>query len=219
MFTGLIEGIGTVVSLHKGGADWTLGVAAPFDLAGVSLGDSLAVNGVCLTVIAKESTSFQVQVSRATVAVSTMTGLRVGQKVNLERAMVLGGRLDGHLVQGHVDTVGDVERLQPQGQSVVIWFRVPRPFGRYIVPKGSVAIDGVSLTVNEVQDSGTVTRFSVNMIPHTGHKTTLASLVAGSMVNVETDLLGRYVERLLMAGRQGETMARIDEAYLRERGF
>lgn len=219
MFTGLIEGMGHVRSLQKGGSDWSLGIAAPFDLSTVALGDSIAINGVCLTVVSKDAASFTVQVSRETVGVTTMTGIRVGQAVNLERAMVLGGRLDGHLVQGHVDTVGHVERLTTQGRSTVIWFRVPAEFGRYIIPKGSIAVDGVSLTVNEVADGGAVTRFAVNIIPHTSHKTTLAALVAGSLVNVETDLLGRYVERLLATGGWGRPVGLVDEAYLLKRGF
>ncbi|MBF0632041.1 MAG: riboflavin synthase [Magnetococcales bacterium] len=220
MFTGLIEGVGTIRSLQKGGADWLLGVNAPFDMATVALGDSIAINGVCLTVVSRESPGFTVQVSRATVAVTTMAQIRVGQTVNLERAMVLGGRLDGHLVQGHVDTVGEVERLVAQGDSVAIWFRVPAAFGRYIIAKGSIAVDGVSLTVNEVIDSGAATRFTVNIIPHTGQKTTLSTLVAGSRVNVETDLLGRYVERLLVTGGWGgRSTSIIDEAYLTKKGF
>ncbi|HIJ84368.1 MAG: Riboflavin synthase [Magnetococcales bacterium] len=219
MFTGLIEGMGHVRSLQKGGADWSLGVTAPFDLAGVALGDSVAVNGVCLTVVARDAVAFTVQVSRETVNVTTMAGIRVGQTVNLERAMVLGGRLDGHLVQGHVDTVGQVERLVPRGPSTAIWFRVPAAFGRYIIPKGSIAVDGVSLTVNEVVDAGAVTRFTVNIIPHTGHKTTLSALVAGGLVNVETDLLGRYVERLLTTGGWGRPSGLLDEAGLLKKGF
>ncbi|MBF0107783.1 MAG: riboflavin synthase [Magnetococcales bacterium] len=219
MFTGLIEDTGAIQSLQKGGSSWILGVRAPFDMATVALGDSIAINGVCLTVVTREATGFSVQVSRETVAVTTMAQLRIGQTVNLERALVLGGRLDGHLVQGHVDCVGAVERLVPRGDSLGIWFRVPATFGRYIIAKGSIAIDGVSLTVNEVVDDDAVTRFCVNIIPHTGKKTTLATLTTGSRVNVETDLLGRYVERLLTAGNPLRPSSIVDEAFLTRKGF
>lgn len=217
MFTGLIEETGKVRGIRRTGRDWLVSVSCGFDLAGVRLGDSIAINGACLTVVALEGNAFTVMVSEETMARTTFAALAVGQSVNLERALLVGGRLDGHLVQGHVDALGVVESAGPRGRSVEIWIRVPAETGRYIVPKGSIALDGVSLTVNQVEDAGGQTRFSVNIIPHTQNRTTLAALTPGGQVNVETDILGRYVERLLKGvARAG---GGIDEAYLRERGF
>ncbi|MBF0294022.1 MAG: riboflavin synthase [Magnetococcales bacterium] len=218
MFTGLIEELGSVRAVEKSAADWVLWVRCGFAAEPVRLGDSIAVSGACLTVVEWRRGEFAVQVSSATLQVTTLGALLPGQEVNLERALRLGDRLDGHLVQGHVDAVGRVERITPRGRSLETWFRVPGETGRYIVPKGSVAVDGVSLTVNQVADVAEGTRFSVNLIPHTRKKTTLAGLTAGREVNVETDLLGRYVERLL--GRGGVPTRRcMDEAFLREQGF
>ena len=217
MFTGLIEEVGSVQAIEKSGQDWLLQVKCGFDMSTIKLGDSIAINGACLTVVSKESRGFAVQISQESVHKTTFANLAAGAILNMERALMVGGRLDGHLVQGHVDAVGRVERITPRGRSIEIWFHLPAEAGRYIIAKGSIAVDGVSLTVNEVIDAGGITRFSVNIIPHTQKKTTLAGLAPGHQVNVETDLLGRYVERLLKSGgRQGRPM---DEAYLRERGF
>ncbi|MBF0179059.1 MAG: riboflavin synthase [Magnetococcales bacterium] len=218
MFTGLIEELGSVRAVEKSAAEWLLWIRCGFAIEPVRLGDSIAVSGACLTVVEWRRGEFAVQVSAESLRVTTLGSLLPGQEVNLERALRMGDRLDGHLVQGHVDAVGRVERIAPRGQSLETWFRVPKETGRYIVPKGSVAVDGVSLTVNQVADVAEGTRFSVNLIPHTRKKTTLASLTAGREVNVETDLLGRYVERLL--GRGGGTARRcVDEAFLQEQGF
>ncbi|MEO5368000.1 MAG: riboflavin synthase [Magnetococcus sp. WYHC-3] len=203
--------------MRRDSADWWLTIAPGFDVATVRLGDSIAVNGACLTVVAVTAETFSVQVSAESTRVTTLGRLTPGANVNLERALAVGARLDGHIVQGHVDVVGDVEQVIPRGRSLEIWFRVPQQAGRYIVSKGSIAIDGVSLTVNQVADVGGQTRFSVNLIPHTQVRTTLAAVQGGSQVNVETDLLGRYIERLL--GRAAGAGRGIDENYLRERGF
>ncbi|MBF0455630.1 MAG: riboflavin synthase [Magnetococcales bacterium] len=217
MFTGLVEEVGEVQAIEKTGQDWLLRVRCDWDMSTVKLGDSIAINGACLTVISKERQGFSVQISQESVNKTTFANLAAGAILNLERALMVGGRLDGHLVQGHVDAVGQVERITPRGRSFEIWFRVPVEAGRYIIAKGSIAVDGVSLTVNEVVDAGGISRFSVNIIPHTQKKTTLAQLAPGHKVNVETDLLGRYVERLMKSGgRHGRSM---DEAYLREKGF
>ncbi|MBF0379823.1 MAG: riboflavin synthase [Magnetococcales bacterium] len=217
MFTGLIEDVGSVKAIEKTGQDWLLRVTCGFDMSSVKLGDSIAINGACLTVIAKEPQGFSVQISRESVNKTTFAKLAPGAILNMERALMVGGRLDGHMVQGHVDAVGKVERITPRGRSIEIWFSLPSEAGRYIIAKGSIAVDGVSLTVNEVVDGGGVSRFSVNIIPHTQKKTTLAGLAPGHQVNIETDLLGRYVERLMQSGgRHGRPM---DEAYLRKKGF
>lgn len=217
MFTGLIEEVGSVQALEKTGMDWLLTVRCPFKMETIKLGDSIAINGACLTVVRKDAQSFSVQISRESVNQTTFATLAIGDTLNLERALMVGGRLDGHLVQGHVDAVGKVERITPRGRSMEIGFRLPSEAGRYVIAKGSIAVDGVSLTVNEVVDAGGITRFTVNVIPHTQNKTTLAKLAPGHSVNIETDLLGRYVERLLQSGgRHGRSM---DEASLRQKGF
>ncbi|MBF0400663.1 MAG: riboflavin synthase [Magnetococcales bacterium] len=220
MFTGLIEAVGLLQALENQGGERLLRIRSELDLSGVALGDSIAVNGVCLTVTAKGEQVFAAQVSAETLQRTTLAHLKPGATVNLERALAYGGRLNGHLVQGHVDGVGRVERLLPRGGSVEVWFALPRAMGRYLVAKGSIAIDGVSLTVNAVVDAEDVSRFSVNLIPHTQQKTTLAQLAIHRLVNIETDLLGRYVERLLgPAGKRCLPAGGLDEAYLRERGF
>ncbi|MEO5378468.1 MAG: riboflavin synthase [Magnetococcus sp. DMHC-6] len=235
MFTGLIEDIGTIGGIRKSTLDWRLEVRCPWEMSSVRMGDSIAVNGACLTVVESVektgASSFSVEVSSETVQRTTFTTLVPGSVVNLERALQVGGRLDGHIVQGHVDAIGRVERVSPRGRSNEIWFRVPVLAGKYIVSKGSIAIDGVSLTVNEVEDNGEITRFSVNIIPHTQKKTTLTGLVPGREVNIETDLLGRYVERLLSRGGLGCSSSShkmgtvykgsggLDERTLREKGF
>ncbi|OSM06262.1 riboflavin synthase [Magnetofaba australis] len=230
MFTGLIETVGAVASVERSSGDWKLTVSSDLPMGEVKLGDSIAVSGACLTVIAMGGATFTVEVSQESVGKTWFPDIGPGRPVNLERAMALGGRLDGHLVQGHVDVVGAVERIAPRGRSTQIWFRVPAAFGRYIIPKGSIAIDGVSLTVNEVIDDDQATRFSINVIPLTQQKTTLGNLSAGSKVNIETDLLGRYVERLLKHGGacrakgdassdEGGSGGGLTEAYLRDRGF
>ncbi|MBF0588880.1 MAG: riboflavin synthase [Magnetococcales bacterium] len=219
MFTGLIEEVGNIASIRKGSADWKLTVRTAMALETVKVGDSIAVNGACLTVTEMGSGAFTVLVSAESVRRTTFGHRSHGDLVNLERAMQVGGRLDGHLVQGHVDAVGGVERVTQRGRSQEIWFRVPHGPGRYIVSKGSIAIDGVSLTVNEVRDVTEGTRFSVNIIPLTQKKTTLSGLGAGSKVNIETDLIGRYVERLLKTGAKCPPADRVDEAYLRRKGI
>ncbi|WP_130471283.1 riboflavin synthase [Candidatus Magnetaquicoccus inordinatus] len=220
MFTGLIEDVGQLLAMEHQGGEYLLRVRCTFPMAEIVLGDSIAVNGVCLTVTEKGSDWFAVQVSGETLQHSTFAHLRVGATLNLERALPLGGRLNGHLVQGHVDGVGYVQRVQPRGRSLEITFRVTAVVAKYIVAKGSIAVDGVSLTVNSVQESGEESSFSVNIIPHTQKKSTLAELIVNRAVNIETDILGRYVERLL-AGSKGcaRSGGGMDEHYLRERGF
>ncbi|MBF0627727.1 MAG: riboflavin synthase [Magnetococcales bacterium] len=219
MFTGLIETVGVIRAVERSASEWVVRIGSNF--TGVRLGDSIAVSGVCLTVVALlPDQGFAVEVSTATLEISTLGNLTVGSRVNLERALSFGGRLDGHLVQGHVDAMGRVERITPRGRSLEIWFRVPGTVGRYIIPKGSIAVDGVSLTVNAVVDVGEETRFSINLIPHSQHQTTLSTLAPGGAVNVESDLLGRYVERLLVRGAAcGRERRGLDEVFLREQGF
>ena len=191
MFTGIIAAVGRVREAKpaRGGRKLTID-AGSLDLKDVAVGDSIAVNGVCLTVVAYKALSFEVDVSRATLACTT--GLAAGKSVNLEKAMRLADRLGGHLVGGHVDGVGTVKRVAPAGGSRVIAVKAPAALAKYIARKGSITVNGVSLTVNEVKG----TEFTVNLIPHTLAKTNLGELRAGGKVNLEVDMLARYAERL-----------------------
>lgn len=207
MFTGLIECTGRVVALRRGGERAVLEVSAPLPISEVCIGDSIAVNGACLTVVAMQGDRFSFDVSPETVTRTTFATLQPGSPVNLERALRLGGRLDGHLVTGHIDCVGRLESRTNQGNAVVLEFSLPREQARMLVEKGSVAIDGISLTVNGVTDSG----FSVSIIPHTLEKTTLTAVGPGREVNIETDVIGKYVARLVgpHAGKGGLTMEKL----------
>lgn len=193
MFTGLIEGVGTLAAREARGGDARLRIAAgtlPF--ADVALGESIAVNGVCLTVVWFDATHFDVDASNETLALTTLGDLATGSAVNLERAMRPDGRLGGHLVSGHVDGVGSVVEIAEDGRAQRWTFRAPRPLMKYIARKGSICVDGVSLTVNAVEDD----RFEVALIPHTVSHTAFGQAAAGTAVNLEVDLVARYVERL-----------------------
>ena len=194
MFTGIIQSVGQVAALEAGGGDVRLVVATPpdFDLAGVAIGDSVAVAGVCLTVVARDAASFSADVSTETLALTTLGGLAVGAEVNLEQALRLSDRLGGHLVSGHVDGVGRVVSSAPDARAQHWVFRAPVPLMRYLAVKGSVAVDGVSLTVNEVGHE----TFGVALIPHTIAATTFRGRAPGDGVNLEVDVVARYVERL-----------------------
>lgn len=212
MFTGIVEATGTVKRLRPAGGDWRLSVASrELDLSDVKAGDSIAVSGVCLTVTHLEETLFQVDVSAETMKCTTLGDLKPGDAVNLEKALTLQSRLGGHLVSGHVDGVGEVAERRREGRSERFIFSVSPTLSRYIAAKGSVCIDGVSLTVNETHGDS----FTVNIIPHTAHATTLGQCRAGSRVNVEVDLVSRYVERLL----QREEAAELDMDLLEKNGF
>lgn len=207
MFTGIIEAVGRVTALDLKGGDARLAVRCPgLDLSGAHAGDSLAVNGVCLTAVALAADEFSADVSRETLARTTLGGLVPGSVVNLERALTLGTPLGGHLVAGHVDGLGRIVSRAGDGRSVRMTVELPAGLARYVASKGSVCMDGVSLTVNEVEEA----RFGVNVVPHTLEATTLGARRPGDRVNVEVDLLARYVERLLSAG--GElTLQRLEE--------
>lgn len=193
MFTGLIEDLGSVRSLQTGGGSGRITIATALPMDSIALGDSIAVNGVCLTVVAFGGGQFSADVSAESLSRTVLGDLRPGQRVNLERALRLSDRLGGHLVSGHVDGLGVItERFQDRN-AVRFSIEVPASLVRYLVEKGSVAVDGISLTVNKVSKNN----FSVAVIPHSLDKTTLQERAVGSRVNIETDLLGKYVERLL----------------------
>ena len=196
MFTGIIVATGRIACLEPVGGDLRVGVdAAGLDLARVAIGDSISVQGVCLTVIAIDGARFFADVSRETLAKTTLGARTVGSRVNLEPALRAGDPLGGHLVSGHVDGVGRLVSLAGDARSWRLRFALPAGLVRYAAPKGSICLDGVSLTVNEVEGE----EFGVNIIPHTHEATTLGELQAGDGVNVEIDVIARYVARLLSA--------------------
>jgi riboflavin synthase len=193
VFSGIIQSLGRVARMESAGGDLRLAIDAPgLDLADVGIGDSIAVSGVCLTVVALDGAAFAADVSNETLACTTLGTLAVGTPVNLELALRLADRLGGHLVSGHVDGVGQVLASRPDGRSQRWLFEAPAALARYIAAKGSIAVDGVSLTVNEVEDR----RFGVNLVPHTVAHTTFSQRRPGDPVNLEVDLVARYVERL-----------------------
>lgn len=194
MFTGIIEATGTLRKMHQTGGDWRLEIVSDkLDFSDVVLGDSIAVSGVCLTVVARESDGFTADVSNETMRCTSLAGLKTGDTVNLEKALTPTSRLGGHIVSGHVDGLAELVDIQPDGRSNCLRYRVPADLARYIAAKGSVCLDGVSLTVNQV--SGV--EFSVNIIPHTAACTTIQHYRPGRMVNLEVDVVSRYLERLL----------------------
>jgi len=201
MFTGIVAAVGrieTVTQLGASDAGVRLKVAAGgLDLSDVAIGDSIAIQGACMTVVAMTSDSFDVEVSRE--SLDKTVGLDLSGRVNLEKALRLADRLGGHLVSGHVDGLGEVVHFAPVGESHELRVRAPRELGRYLAYKGSVVINGVSLTVNRVSDEPEGCVFSINLIPHTVEVTTLQDLKPGSRVNLEIDLIARYVERMLSA--------------------
>jgi len=192
MFSGIVTAVGRVASAAPHGDGMRLRIEAPgFGMDDVAIGDSIAIQGVCHTVVVKSRDAFEVDTSRATLEVTC--GLEAGRTVNLEKSLRLADRLGGHLVSGHVDGVGEVSAFEDLGGSVRLAVRAPADLARYIARKGSVAVDGVSLTVNSVEGA----TFEVNLIPHTRSVTTLGRLRAGERVNLEVDMIARYAERLL----------------------
>jgi riboflavin synthase len=198
MFTGLIECIGRVTACERRGAAAVLTVASTLPVAEIAIGDSVAVNGACLTVTTKQDAALTFDVSPESLNSTTIGTLRSGQSVNLERAMRLGDRMGGHIVTGHIDCIGKLARTSEISGNRVLEFTLSPEHARYLITKGSVAINGISLTVNTVTASG----FSVNIIPLTQTSTTLTSLKIGDEVNIETDIIGKYVERLTAPWKQ-----------------
>jgi riboflavin synthase len=211
MFTGIIQAKGSIAALERRGGDVRLSVQSdslPF--ASYDVGESIAVNGVCLTAVALRADGFDTDVSVETLDVTSLGGLGVGDNVNLEPSLSLGDRLGGHLVSGHVDCLGTVTGRKADARSIRISVEIPEEFARYVARKGSVTVDGVSLTVNDVS----ATSFEVNIIPHTADVTIIGDYAVGTNVNVEVDLLARYIERLLAKDGEGLSME-----FLKEHGY
>ena len=201
MFTGIVTDLGTVIGAEQRG-DLRLRIRTGYDLATVDLGASIACSGVCLTVVDKGNNWFAVDVSAETVSRTAADMWREGARLNLERPLRMGDELGGHIVTGHVDGVGEVIGVCPEGDSKRIGVRVGRDLAPAIAQKGSISLDGVSLTVNDVVDAEDGTHFSVNIIPHTAQQTTLSDLAAGRQLNVEIDVIARYLDRMLAARAQ-----------------
>ncbi len=216
MFTGIVKAKGTIRSLKKQGGDLCMTVEArSLDWASFDVGESISVNGVCLTATALHPDGFDADVSMETMNVTALGDLSAGSAVNLEPSISLGERLGGHLVSGHVDCVGAVIARESDARSVRLTIEVPKEYGRYLAKKGSVCVDGVSLTINEVSAQ----TFEANIIPHTAEETIIGDYAAGSAVNIEVDLLARYIERLLERDDIAEEDAGISMDFLKAHGY
>jgi riboflavin synthase len=217
MFTGIIQAVGRIESFEARGGDLRVTInTGKLDLTDVALGDSIATNGICLTVVEVTEKGFRADVSRETIQLTTLQKLPPGSFVNLEKALTLNTRLGGHLVSGHVDGVGQVLERQDDARSIRFKVAAPAELARYIAHKGSICVDGVSLTVNGVDGA----EFELNLVPHTLQETIMESYQPGIAVNLEVDLIARYLERLVMGDQAAKTtLPGVTEALLRERGF
>jgi riboflavin synthase len=213
MFTGIIEDKGKVLRVEYRGQEKKLTIELPTYLTEVQLGDSININGVCLTVVQKKEQGIELDMSQETLQKTILRELREGDQVNLERALTLTGRLGGHIVTGHIDGIGEIIEKKKERDFLRLRIRIPESISRYVVQKGSIAIDGISLTVNECQGA----EIQLTLIPYTIEKTTLLDKKVGDQVNVETDILGKYVEKLL--GRGDKESVKVDLSFLKEHGF
>lgn len=217
MFTGIIEGMGTIGAVRPAGEGRQLSISADFNLDGTRIGDSISVNGACLTAVRLEGRRFDVDVSPETAARTTIGSAKVGDRVNLERALRLGARLDGHLVSGHVDGLGFIASLESAANALVLTIQTEPELMRYMIQKGAVAIDGVSLTINQLRSD----HFQVSIIPYTAMLTTIGSKRVGQACNIETDLIGKYIERFVNTddSSKQEGAGRVDLELLAKSGF
>lgn len=216
MFTGIIEAVGKIRKIERQGKDIRLTVATgKLDLSDVKLGDSIATNGVCLTVVECLADGYRADVSGETVSVTCFQHYQVGTNVNLEKAVTPTTRLGGHMVSGHVDGIATVTERRQLGDAIEFWLDAPTELAKYIAHKGSVTIDGVSLTVNQVEKH----RFRLTIVPHTASETTLIDLYSGSKVNIEVDLVARYLERLLSCESKENQSSGVTMEMLAKAGF
>lgn len=211
MFTGIIEDVGTITGIVKSGGKWEFAVATALDTNGIALGDSIAIDGVCLTATRIGRGFFTADASLETLRVTTLSEKKTGSHVNLERAMAADGRFGGHIVMGHVDGIGSILEIRNEGESIRYTLEIPVEISRYVVKKGSVTIDGISLTVNDRHDN----TFNVNIIPFTARKTTIVERSLRDRVNIETDIIGKYVESFLSK----EKKEGFDLAFLYKYGY
>lgn len=217
MFTGIIESLGQVQSVQNVGGDVRLRIHTDLDLSDVHLGDSIATNGICLTVISWGQNWYEADVSRESLHRTTLAGWKVGQPVNVEKAMLPTTRFGGHIVSGHVDAVGEITLVRRDARSLYFEVTAPTEIAKYLAEKGSVTVDGISLTINHLR--GNV--ISLNLIPHTAERTNIGTWQTGSQVNLEVDILARYVERLLLGDKAAETSqaSKLSMEFLAENGF
>ena len=217
MFTGIIEAIGQLTSLKKVGGDLSVTVTSTaLDLNDVKLGDSIATNGVCLTVVAINNDGFVADVSNETLSLTGFGQYKIGQKVNLEKALMPTSRLGGHLVSGHIDGVATIVAIEQNARATDYWLSAPHALLKYIPYKGSVCIDGISLTVNGIEED----RFKLTIVPHTAQQTTIVDFKVGSQVNLEVDQLARYMERLLSVGEHEQAQtSHVSMDLLAQAGF
>jgi riboflavin synthase len=219
MFTGIIEGLGKITGIRSAGEGKRFAIDAGFALEGSKIGDSIAVNGACLTAVTIAKSRFEVDVSPETIDKTTLKNIKIGEPVNIERALRLSDRLDGHLVSGHIDGTGRVTHKTRKGNAILVGFSVPQSLARFMIPKGSVAIDGISLTINTCDEGN----FEVSIIPHTADITTIGSRHVGDAVNIETDMIGKYVEKFLTmpntADNINKTKKPVDMEFLLKTGF
>lgn len=215
MFTGLIEDVGKLKAIQRNSSLCQLTIETSLSTASIKLGDSLSVNGCCLTVVHLGSNNFTADATPETLERTGLGDLRSGARVNLERALCLGDRLGGHIVTGHIDARATLMSRQTAGNAEILQFKMAHDSMRYLVAKGSVAIDGISLTVNSVTADG----FSVAVIPHTLSKTTLAAISPGEVANIETDIIGKYIERLLAPRDPASEPGSVSLEFLAKHGF
>lgn len=214
MFTGIIEAVGKIEARSQEKGEWRLKFSTgDLDLSDVKIGDSIAVSGCCLTVVEKHATAFLADVSNETMRCTSLGTLEIGSAVNLEKAMLATDRFGGHIVSGHVDGVGHLIKVENEGQSIKMTFKIPSNLNKYVAAKGSICVDGTSLTVNEANDD----YFAVNLIPHTQDETVSGSYKIGDSVNLEVDIIARYLER--MNEGLNNKAHEITEGYLKENGF
>ncbi|MFY8298305.1 riboflavin synthase [Pseudoalteromonas sp. SS15] len=216
MFTGIIEATGKLTELTQNQGDLTVRVSSPnLDMGDVQLGDSIATNGVCLTVVEKFSDGFRADVSNETLKLTQFAQYKLGQTVNLEKALQPISRLGGHLVSGHIDGIATVVAISPNARATEYWLEAPSELMKYIPYKGSVAIDGISLTVNEIKDC----QFKLTIVPHTAQETTIAEFKVGSKINLEVDQIARYLERLVLGAQEPAQSSTLTINLLANAGF
>ncbi|MEZ9230448.1 riboflavin synthase [Vibrio amylolyticus] len=217
MFTGIVETVGTLAAITPKGEDISVTVnVGTLDMSDVQLGDSIATNGVCLTVVAFNANSYTADLSVETLNKTGFTDYQAGDRVNLEKAMLPTTRFGGHIVSGHVDGVGEIVERHQVGRAIEFWVAMPTELSKYVAEKGSITVDGISLTVNDLRKNA----FKLTIVPHTGEETTINDFQVGRKVNLEVDVLARYMERLLQSQKeQNESSSRLSMEFLQQNGF